>query len=123
MLVPEKNIQTQINRFGSCLLAIRKAHRLSQKAVAITAEMDQSYLAAIEAGRRGAPRDLQLSRLAQALNATQAEKLALLEARALQRIEAELQELKRSCVSCGFLSQTQEPDFSKIQNFISNYLE
>lgn len=72
--------------FGACLLRLRTRRKLSQKSVAISAQMDQSYLAGLEAGRRPPPRDRQLARLIDALNATPDEIKELREARALSRL-------------------------------------
>ena len=71
---------------------IRDNHDLSQKALAITAGMDQSYLAGLESGRRPPPRDKQLLRLTQALQATDQEKRALLTARTMSRLSNVLEE-------------------------------
>jgi transcriptional regulator with XRE-family HTH domain len=80
------NSNSQPGEFGACLLKLRNRRKLSQKAVAVSAEMDQSYLAGLEAGRRPPPRDRQLTRLAAALNATPEEIKELREARALTRL-------------------------------------
>lgn len=80
------NSNGQPGEFGACLLKLRSSRKLSQKAVAISAEMDQSYLAGLEAGRRPPPRDRQLTRLAAALNATPEEIKELREARAITRL-------------------------------------
>lgn len=79
--------------FGACLLRLRARRNLSQKAVAISAEMDQSYLAGLEAGRRPPPRDRQLARLVSALDATPEEIQELREARALARLADVVDEL------------------------------
>ncbi|ADE11332.1 helix-turn-helix domain-containing protein [Sideroxydans lithotrophicus] len=84
----------QVNgEFGACLLKLRLSRKLSQKAVAILAEMDQSYLAGLEAGRRPPPRDRQLARLVSALGATPEEIQELREARALARLADVVDEL------------------------------
>lgn len=87
------NSTNRSGEFGACLLRIRKRRKLSQKAVAISARMDQSYLAGLEAGRRPLPRDRQLSRLATALNATPEEIKELWEARALAKLAEVFDEL------------------------------
>lgn len=87
------NSNSQPGEFGACLLKLRNRRKLSQKAVAISAEMDQSYLAGIEAGRRPPPRDRQLERLACALNAAPEEIKELREARALTRLAGVVDEL------------------------------
>lgn len=69
--------------FGACLSRLRRHRQLSQKALAITAGMDQSYLAGLEGGRRPPPRDRQLQRLMVALQATPEEEQELREARAI----------------------------------------
>lgn len=79
--------------FGACLLRLRTRRKLSQKALAISAQMDQSYLAGLEAGRRPPPRDRQLARLVSALDATPEEIKELREARALTRLAEVVTEL------------------------------
>ncbi len=76
----------QTRNFGACLLRIRRHHNLSQKVVALIARMDQSYLAGLEAGRRSPPREKQLARLIDALQATPEEEKELREAHALARL-------------------------------------
>lgn len=87
------NFKSQSGEFGACLLRLRTRRRLAQKAVAISAQMDQSYLAGLEAGRRPPPRDRQLARLICALNATPEEIKELREARALSRLAEVVAEL------------------------------
>lgn len=74
------------NTFGSCLARVRIRHGLSQKALAISAGMDISYLAGIESGRRPLPKDRQLDRLVRALNANNEEMTTLQLALALSRV-------------------------------------
>lgn len=59
---------------------MRKERGLSQKALAVAACMDQSYVSGLESGRRPAPKRRQIERLARALNATSAEQALLQEA-------------------------------------------
>jgi transcriptional regulator with XRE-family HTH domain len=66
--------------FAEVLSSIRKDRGLSQKALAIAASMDQSYVSGLETGRRPAPKARQIARLASALNATSAEQALLHEA-------------------------------------------
>lgn len=87
------NSNSQPREFGACLLKLRNRRKLSQKAVAVSAEMDQSYLAGLEAGRRPPPRDRQLARLVSALDATPEEIQELREARALARLADVVDEL------------------------------
>lgn len=87
------NSNSQPGEFGACLLKLRNRRKLSQKAVAVSAEMDQSYLAGLEAGRRPPPRDRQLARLVSALDATPEEIQELREARALARLADVVDEL------------------------------
>jgi len=87
------NSNSQPGEFGACLLRLRNRRKLSQKAVAVSAEMDQSYLAGLEAGRRPPPRDRQLARLVSALDATPEEIQELREARALARLADVVDEL------------------------------
>lgn len=74
------------NYFGECLRTIRRSKKLAQKAVAILAGLDQSYLAGLEAGRRPLPRDKQLKRLTDAMQATVDEIQALRDARAIAKL-------------------------------------
>lgn len=67
--------------FGRCLVRMRDARDMSQKALALAANMDQSYVAGLETGRRPAPRERQVFRLARALNASEIELAELLAAR------------------------------------------
>lgn len=67
--------------FGRCLLRLRDARGMSQKALALAAHMDQSYVAGLETGRRPVPRERQVFRLAGALDATENELAELLAAR------------------------------------------
>lgn len=79
--------------FPEILVTLRKARGLSQKALAISAGMDQSYVAGLEHGRRPPPRDRQIARLAQALQASPEEHARLLEAKTavlLARVSAEV---------------------------------
>lgn len=78
--------------FPEVLVALRKTRGLSQKALAISAGMDQSYVAGLENGRRPPPRDRQIARLAQALHASPEEYARLREAKTaalLARVSAE----------------------------------
>lgn len=59
---------------------------MSQKAVALDAGMDQSYLAGLETGRRPPPRDKQLHRLFGAVQMTEMEKHILQKVRALYKL-------------------------------------
>lgn len=63
--------------FGALVRQVREAHGLSQKHVALTADLDQSYLAGLEAGRRPPPRAAVLSRLVDALNVSDQERARL----------------------------------------------
>lgn len=81
------------NSFGSCLHEIRRRRSLSQKVVAIEAGMDQSYLAGMEAGRRPPPRERQLVRLINALEASPGEEKELRDAHALSRLVGVVEEV------------------------------
>lgn len=72
--------------FGACLVTLRKQKGLSQKSLALSAGMDQSYVAGLEAGRRAPPQDRQLLRLCQALHATEEEAQTLFLARTLFKL-------------------------------------
>lgn len=79
--------------FGNCLSDIRQAHGLSQKAVALDACMDQSYLAGLETGRRPPPRDKQLHRIFSAIQMTEMERHILQKARVLYKLFQAIDEL------------------------------
>lgn len=81
------------DEFGACLQKLRVRRKLAQKALALSAKMDQSYLAGLEAGRRPPPRDRQLDRLIAALQATPEEIKELREARALSKLAEVVAEL------------------------------
>jgi transcriptional regulator with XRE-family HTH domain len=72
--------------FGGCLLGLRRSRNLSQKALSILAEMDQSYLAGLEAGRRAPPREKQFSRLISALETSESEEQELRAALAVSKM-------------------------------------
>jgi len=76
------------------LFDIRQAHGLSQKAVALDADMDQSYLAGLETGRRPPPRERQLKRLFCAIQATEEEKINLKKAMVLYKIFKAIDEFR-----------------------------
>lgn len=76
----DKRLQSE---FGQCLSDLREARHMSQKALALSAGFDQSYVSGLEVGRRPPPRDRQLTRLALALKATDQELTELKTARAL----------------------------------------
>ena len=80
------NFNSQFKKFGNCLLKLRKKRNLSQKAASILAEMDQSYLAGLETGRRAPPRERQMARLIDALQITESEEYELREAHAISRL-------------------------------------
>ena len=79
--------------FGNCLLDLRHARNISQKALAITASMDQGYLAGIESGRRPLPKEKQLTRLICALQVSPEEEQKLREAHAFSRLANALEEI------------------------------
>lgn len=53
--------------FGSVVVGFRRSRGWSQKRLALEADLDQSYLAGIESGRRPPPRDAVVKRLTNAL--------------------------------------------------------
>lgn len=71
--------------FSEHLRALRFVHRLSQKAVAIDAGLDGSYLSSLERGRRGAPRAQMVERLASAIGLNAEEKAQLHHVAAVER--------------------------------------
>lgn len=72
--------------FGAAIRAVRIRSGAMQKAVALSAEIDQSVLAGWESGRRPAPRPKQLQRLLQALGPTAEERHRILLAWELARL-------------------------------------
>lgn len=71
--------------FGQCISNLRKRRGRSQKFVALEANLDQSYLAGIERGRRPPPRDAVLVRLLRALEVTPAEEIEVQRCLAISR--------------------------------------
>ncbi len=84
---------TRSRCFGTCLLEIRRQRAMSQKELALLANMDQSYVSGLEAGRRALPREKQLVRLIQALRATPEEEQDLRVAHAFSRLVDVVSEL------------------------------
>lgn len=78
--------------FGQVVSTMRIERRLSQKALALDARVDQSHLAGIERGRRAPPRKTVMTRLCAALAPSDAELSTLLRAVALTRLAWELRE-------------------------------
>ena len=72
--------------FAQCLVRLRDQRKIPQKSLALTADMDQSYLAGLESGRRSPPRERQVLRLLTALNATEDEASQLFSARAITKL-------------------------------------
>lgn len=72
--MPEK---MDSNYFGFCLADLRRKRRLRQKQVAAASDLDCSYIAALENGRRVPPRDGVMTRLSEALGLSDAEKSEL----------------------------------------------
>ncbi len=62
------------NYFGLYLAALRRKRRLRQKQVAAASNLDPSYVAALENGRRVPPREDVMTKLFEALNLSEAEK-------------------------------------------------
>lgn len=60
--------------FGTCLANLRRLRKRSQKFIAIAAELDPTYLAGLEHGRRPLPRPPLFDRLMRALEASEAER-------------------------------------------------
>ena len=87
---PAASARDDTRRFGRTLRGMRLARHQSQKALALDADVDQSVLAALESGRRPAPRAELISRLACALGATPAERKELELARLASRLAAVL---------------------------------
>lgn len=114
----------QTNLFGMCVVEIRKIHLLSQKSVAIDADMDQSYLAGLESGRRPPPRDRQLIRLMHALQASENEMITLKKARAFYRAANAINELLSIEIARDQLNPISvEINFNKTQRDILNLLQ
>ncbi|MCW5300340.1 XRE family transcriptional regulator [Herbaspirillum lusitanum] len=66
-----------MEKFGSCLMKLRHSRRLLQKDLAKKAEIDNTYLALLERGRRAPPRPIVMQRIIDALEASD-EEIALL---------------------------------------------
>ena len=81
-----KSKPTQSESFGSCLLDLRRARNMSQKALSLIADMDQGYVAGIESGRRPLPKEKQLTRLICALQVSADEEQKLREAYAFSKL-------------------------------------
>jgi len=81
-----KKKRKQAGCFGSCLVNIRNSRNLSQKALAILAGMDQSYLAGLETGRRAPPKEKQIIRLIEALHASPEEAQELRDAHTFTKL-------------------------------------
>lgn len=62
------------NFFGPYLAALRRKRHLRQKQVAADSNLDSSYIAALENGRRVPPREEVMTRLFQALDLSDLEK-------------------------------------------------
>lgn len=77
---------TKTGGFGGCLLSLRRSRNLSQKALSLMAQMDQSYLAGLEAGRRAPPKEKQICRLIMALDTTANEEQELRAAHAIAKM-------------------------------------
>ena len=91
------------SNFATALVNIRKRHRLLQKQVAYGANIDPSYLAAIECGRRAPPTTDTLTRLVRALNATPAEVQEIRRLAAVGRISRAIRGNADSLPNAGLL--------------------
>lgn len=78
--------------FGTLLAEIRLSRRLTQKQVAIAADVDCSYIAALEKGRRSPPPKETIRRLGNAVCASPPERQEMEKAAALFRISKTIQE-------------------------------
>jgi len=72
--MPEK---MESNYFGHYLAELRRKRHLRQKQVAADSDLDSSYIAALENGRRVPPREGVMTRLSQALGLNEAEESEL----------------------------------------------
>lgn len=77
-------------RLADLLVALRRRKKLRQKQVAAAAQIDASYLAGLESGRRDMPSVKVLERILTALAASPRDRLRAGQALALGRIEREL---------------------------------
>jgi transcriptional regulator with XRE-family HTH domain len=64
--------RARLRRFGARVRALRKAKRLSQEALALTCDLDRSYVGGIERGERNIGL-INVHRLAEALDVKAAE--------------------------------------------------
>lgn len=114
--------------FGEYLAHVRKQRGFSQKSVALDANLDASYLAGLEHGRRPPPRQELLSRIALALHASPEEFHRLKKAVALTKISkiamAELDaDLSQSVVRLVKAIQVCSPDERKALETIAIGIE
>lgn len=72
--------------FPSALVAVRSAHRMSQKALAIASQVDQSHVCNIEKNRTATPSLEVVERLADALGVDTAQRKCLADTAAHDRI-------------------------------------
>ena len=73
--------------FSEQLFQLRRSKRLMQKTVAATADIDASYLASLERGRRDPPPPETLERLLKALSANAGESEAIRRSAALTHLQ------------------------------------
>lgn len=76
--------------FAELLILMRKRSGLSQKTVAQRCGIDPSYLAAMEAGRKGVPSSLVLDALVTAMSAAADERGQLYQAACVERLGKEI---------------------------------
>ncbi|WP_153167214.1 helix-turn-helix transcriptional regulator [Thauera sp. 2A1] len=91
------------SRFGTQLFQLRLRRRRLQKQVALRAGIDPSYLAALERGRRPAPAPTLLQRLADSLDASDAERANLIRAAAADRLMTALANVEADLPSASLL--------------------
>lgn len=78
--------------FAECLGKLRRAKKMRQKEAAISAQLDPSYWAALENGRRIPPRAEVMTQILDALEATDAERSELVRAAALSLVQRAIDE-------------------------------
>lgn len=86
------SLEQAVPTLGSVIREMRRCRSVSQKALALDAQIDQSVLAAIESGRRAPPRDGVMQRITSALHPTDRELLELERGRLASRLSKVLEE-------------------------------
>jgi transcriptional regulator with XRE-family HTH domain len=112
--------------FSEALFSLRRRRNKLQKQVALAASIDPSYLAALENGRRSAPRKHLVDRLCDALDATLDERAQLesaaVYARLLESIAEYQDDIKGGDALAAFAAALPQLSAAEIEA-ISNLVE